>query len=141
MPPRTAAAGLNQLADTVSAEQRTAPERLFVRVVDRGSEAIVLSNAEGWNPAQLETGSLRLADGTLVQVGKSTEAREDLLARFRAVLGIVTLSIVVIALTGGFLVDALGGRADSAIDPDGPPHHPDRPHRCARAAAARHPGR
>jgi signal transduction histidine kinase len=77
---------------------------LFVRVVDRGSEAILWSNAEGWNPAQLETGSLRLADGTLVQVGKSTEAREDLLARFRAVLGIVTLSIVAIALTGGFLV-------------------------------------
>ena len=96
--------GLSQLADTVSAEQRTAPERLFVRVVDRGNEAIVWSNAEGWNPAQLETGSLRLADGTLVQVGKSTEAREDLLARFRAVLGIVTLSIVAIALTGGLLV-------------------------------------
>src|SRR5436190_20343751 len=96
--------GLDELAETVGAEQRTAPERLFVRVVDRGSEAIVWSNAEGWNPAQLETGSLRLADGTLVQVGKSTEAREDLLARFRAVLGIVTLSIVAIALTGGFLV-------------------------------------
>ena len=96
--------GIDQLADTVRAEQRTAPERLFVRVVDRGSEAIVWSNAEGWNPAQLETGSLRLADGTLVQVGKSTEAREDLLARFRAILGIVTLSIVAIALTGGFLV-------------------------------------
>jgi signal transduction histidine kinase len=96
--------GLNQLADTVRAEQRTAPERLFVRVVDRGSEAIVLSDPEGWDPRQLETASLRLLDGTLVQVGKSTEAREDLLARFRAVLGIVTLSIVVVALTGGFLV-------------------------------------
>lgn len=96
--------GLNQLEDTVRAEQRTAPERLFVRVVDRGREAIVLSNPEGWNPAQLETASLRLVDGTLVQVGKSTEAREDLLARFRAVLGIVTLSMVAIALTGGFLV-------------------------------------
>jgi signal transduction histidine kinase len=96
--------GLAALADTVRAEQRTAPERLFVRVVDRGREAIVLSDPEGWNPNQLETASLRLIDGTLVQVGKSTEAREDLLARFRAALGIVTLSIVVIALTGGFLV-------------------------------------
>ena len=37
------------------------------------------------------------------QVGKSTEAREDILSRFRAVLGVVTLSIVVIALTGGWL--------------------------------------
>ena len=38
-----------------------------------------------------------------MQVGKSTEARDDLLARFRAALGLVTLSIVVIALTGGWL--------------------------------------
>jgi signal transduction histidine kinase len=95
--------GLNLLANTVSAEQRTAPERLFVRVVDRGAEAIVLSMPDGWDPSQLETASLQLLDGTLVQVGKSTEAREDLLARFRAVLGIVTLSMVVIALTGGYL--------------------------------------
>src|SRR5205814_3822017 len=36
--------------------------------------------------------------------GKSTEAREDLLARFRAVLGVVTLSIAVIALSGGLLL-------------------------------------
>jgi signal transduction histidine kinase len=47
--------------------------------------------------------SVRLRDGTLVQVGKSTEAREDLLTRFRAALGIVTLSIVVIAIGGGLL--------------------------------------
>src|SRR6185503_15948698 len=42
-------------------------------------------------------------DGTLVQVGKSTEARQALLARFRATLGLVTLSIVIVALTGGWL--------------------------------------
>jgi signal transduction histidine kinase len=96
--------GLNQLANTVRAEQLTAPERLFVRVVDRGREAIVLSDPEGWDPDRLQTASLRLSDGTLVQVGKSTEAREDLLGRFRAVLGIVTLLIVAVALTGGFLV-------------------------------------
>jgi signal transduction histidine kinase len=95
--------GIDGLADTVRAEQRTAPERLFVRVVSRRSEALVLSNTDGWNPSTLETAQLRLPDGTLVQVGKSTEARDDLLARFRAVLGIVTLTMVVIALTGGWL--------------------------------------
>jgi signal transduction histidine kinase len=95
--------GFDALADTVRAEQRTAPERLFVRVVDRGAEAIVLSQPQGWNPEALEMASVRLRDGTLVQVGKSTEAREDLLTRFRAALGIVTLSIVVIALGGGLL--------------------------------------
>ena len=95
--------GVRALAATVRAEQQTAPERLFVRVVDRGVEAVVLSNPDGWDPSKLEIVSATLADGTLVQVGKSTEARDDLLARFRATLGIVTLFIVVIALTGGWL--------------------------------------
>jgi signal transduction histidine kinase len=95
--------GPRVLAATVNAEQQAAPERLFVRVVDRGVESIVLSNPEGWDPSKLEIVSARLADGTLVQVGKSTEARDDLLARFRAALGLVTLLIVVVALTGGWL--------------------------------------
>src|SRR5882762_7693467 len=96
--------GVRVLAATVSAEQQAAPERLFVRVVDRGVESVVLSNPEGWDPTKLETVSARLADGTLVQVGKSTEPREALLARFRATLGLVTLLIVIIALSGGWLV-------------------------------------
>src|SRR6266550_158958 len=95
--------GVRVLAATVRAEQQAAPERLFVRVVDRGVESVVLSNPEGWDPSKLETVSARLPDGTLVQVGKSTEPREALLARFRATLGLVTLLIVVIALTGGSL--------------------------------------
>src|SRR5437762_1630545 len=95
--------GIRVLAATVRAEQQVAPERLFVRVVDRGVESVVLSNPEGWDPGHLETASVQLTDGTLVQVGKSTEAREALLARFRATLGVVTLSIVVVALTGGWL--------------------------------------
>jgi signal transduction histidine kinase len=95
--------GVRVLAATVRAEQQAAPERLFVRVVDRGVEAVVLSNPEGWDPSKVEIVSASLADGTLVQVGKSTEARDDLLARFRATLGIVTLLIVVVALTGGWL--------------------------------------
>ena len=95
--------GVRVLANTVRAEQQVAPERLFVRVVDRGVESVVLSNNEGWDPKKIEIASATLGDGTLVQVGKSTEARDDLLARFRATLGIVTLLIVVIALTGGWL--------------------------------------
>jgi signal transduction histidine kinase len=95
--------GVPVLANTVRAEQLVAPERLFVRVVDQGVESVVLSNNDGWDPAKLELVSARLADGTLVQVGKSTEARDDLLSRFRATLGIVTLLIVVVALTGGWL--------------------------------------
>jgi signal transduction histidine kinase len=95
--------GVRALASTVRAEQAAAPERLFVRVVDRGVEAIVLSNPEGWDPAKIEIASAPLADGTLVQVGKSTEARDDLLRRFRAALGLVVLTIVAVGLTGGWL--------------------------------------
>jgi signal transduction histidine kinase len=103
--------GAGVLAATVRAEQQVAPERLFVRVVDRGVESVVLSNNEGWDPSKIEVVSARLGDGTLVQVGKSTEARDDLLARFRATLGIVTLLIVVVALTGGWLA------TQSAVSP------------------------
>jgi signal transduction histidine kinase len=95
--------GLSVLAATVRAEQSVAPERLYVRVANRGVEAVVLSNPEGWDPAKLETASAALSDGTLVQVGKSTEARDDLLRQFRALLGFVTLMIVAVALTGGWL--------------------------------------
>ena len=96
-------AGIQELANTVRAEQSTAPERLFVRVVDRGADLIMLSTPQGWDFSTLETAELRFADGTLVQVGKSVEARRDLLARFRATLGLMTLLIVAIALTGGWL--------------------------------------
>src|SRR5262245_1719638 len=99
----SARGGGGVLAATVRAEQQAAPERLYVRVVDRGVETVVLSMPDGWDPATLETASARLNDGTLVEVGKSTEPRQALLARFRAVLGLVTLSIVIIALTGGWL--------------------------------------
>jgi signal transduction histidine kinase len=95
--------GIDGLADTVRSEQRTAPERLFVRVVTRRSDALVLSKPDGWDPAKLETAELRFSDGTVVQVGKSTEARDDLLARFRAALGLVTLTIVLVGLSGGWI--------------------------------------
>src|SRR5436190_6173705 len=95
--------GLRGLENVVRAEQQTAPERVFVRVLDHGQEALVLSQPEGWDVARLETGNIRLPDGTLIQVGKSTELRDDVLSRFRAALGLVTLSIFLIALTGGAL--------------------------------------
>lgn len=95
--------GTRALEATIQAEQQTAPERLFVRVVGFTSDVIISNLPEGLDPASLETASIQLADGTIVEVGKLTEAREDLLARFRDALGLVTLSVVLIALTGGWL--------------------------------------
>lgn len=98
-----ARSGLRALSEVVRIDQRTAPESLFVRVVDSGSEARILSLREGWDQSTLQIVSLQFPDGTLVEVGKSIEARLDLLARFRAALGLVTLLIVAIALSGGWL--------------------------------------
>lgn len=95
--------GVTGLADTIRAEQASAPERLFVRVLGYGSQALITSGPGEWNPRDLEIASAQLADGVEIEVGKSTEAREDLLARFRATLGIVTLIIIAIALGGGLL--------------------------------------
>jgi signal transduction histidine kinase len=95
--------GARALYDIVDYEQRTEPERLFVRVLDRGREIVVFTPAAQWDTARLETVTRTLSDGTVMQVGKSAELRLDLLARFRATLGLVTLSIVIVALTGGWL--------------------------------------
>src|SRR6185369_4772490 len=94
--------GLEALIGTVRTEQLSAPERLFVRVLTHNAEAVIAT--QGDEPDTLEIGALRLPDGGLLQVGKSTAARRDLLARFRSVLGFAILSIVIIALTGGVLV-------------------------------------
>lgn len=96
--------GLRALSGTIEAEQRTSRERVFVRVLAGGSEAVVTSNAEGWDPASLEVGTVSLLDGTVVQVGRSTESRNEILARFRASLGLVTLSVIAVALSGGWLL-------------------------------------
>jgi len=95
--------GIRALASTVEVEQRTSGERIFVRVLDGFSESVLLSNAEGWDVATMEVATLQLRDGSIVQVGKSTEARRDILARLRTMLGFVTLAIFVIALTGGWI--------------------------------------
>ena len=123
---RYAEGGLRSLADAVEIEQRSGRrERMFVRVVRGPSETLFLSAPYAWNDfdvsrlrglggleeilsesgtARLEVASARLADGTLLQVGKSSENREVLLARYRTVLAIISLVIVAVALAGGAIV-------------------------------------
>jgi signal transduction histidine kinase len=123
---RYAEGGLGSLAEAVDIEQRSGrQERLFVRVVRGRSETLFLSAPYAFNDfdlsrlqglsgleqllsqsgaAKLEVASARLADGTLLQVGKSSENREALLARYRTVLAIVSLVIVAVGLAGGAIV-------------------------------------
>jgi signal transduction histidine kinase len=103
--------GLRSLTSIVRSEQAVTPERLFVRVIDRGIEAVVLSNPQGWDPAHVEFETAQLGDGTLVQVGKSSEPRNDLLGRLRVTLAMLMVAIFVIALLGGWVA------TESAMSP------------------------
>jgi heavy metal sensor kinase len=124
---RYASGGLRSLARSVEIDQRSGrEERLFVRVVRGGTETLFFSMPPAWSDfdvsrlgargelweqvisesgaSRLEVAGARLPDGTLLQVGKSSESRETLLARFRTVLTIVSLAIVALALLGGAIV-------------------------------------
>lgn len=105
-------------------------EPLFVRVLGPDASAIFYSMPAGWlgfdparlpapqpdasspwtsvpargGAARLEIDSAYLTDGTLFQVGKSTESRDDTLRQFRAVLGIALLVMIGVGLTGGALL-------------------------------------
>lgn len=69
----------------------------------------VSNEAESWIvlPAQdddeevLEVASARLPDGALLQVGLSSENRDELLEQLRNILGVVMILVVVISLAGG----------------------------------------
>jgi signal transduction histidine kinase len=116
---------LNRLIAADRAASRYEP--LFVRVLGDDAQAVYFSmptewtrfdlgrlsanrRAErpGWTELSsadgvvLEVASVRLPDGTLFQVGKSSERRAELLERYRALLLVVLGSIVVIGLAGGY---------------------------------------
>lgn len=121
--------GVDGLARAIRANQVAAGyEPLFVRAVGPFSDVAFLSPQDEWrqfDPGQLatpelsgeqnwallgsgrdtlEVASVRLPDGTLFQVGKSTARRTDLLRRFRTVLVVDFLSLVAIGLAGGVVL-------------------------------------
>ena len=120
--------GVNALADEIRRTQDSAaPGPLLVRTIGARQDVTFLSRPEGWRHFDLsrlqppslddeqtwsmlrtsETGdvlevlSVRFRDGTLFQVGMSTERRSQLLERFRRVLLINVVSILLIGLAGG----------------------------------------
>jgi signal transduction histidine kinase len=52
----------------------------------------------------LELASLRLPDGAVLQVGRSTRGRREVLQRFRELLGVVLGATVLVGLAGGALL-------------------------------------
>ena len=120
--------GLSALQRTFATAQEMGTQAdLFVRVLGHGEVAVFLNLPARWGPFDLsrlegdlppgerrwsrlsgsargpvlEVASFRLADGTILQVGRSTAARDELLGRFRVVLATVFAAMLVVGLLGG----------------------------------------
>jgi signal transduction histidine kinase len=106
-------------------------EPLLVRVIGESAEAVYFDMPRDWrfdldqlsaesprlgvpgwaelrsvDGSVLEVASVRLRDGALFQVGKSSERRAELLERFRETLLFVFLSVALIAVAGGYTLTA-----------------------------------
>jgi signal transduction histidine kinase len=120
--------GVDGLAAAIRRDQAAAGyEPLFVRAIGPFQDLVYVSPQTEWrrfDPSRvdvpsasgeqtwalvgsgdrgevLEVATVRLADGTLFQVGKSTARRAALLQRFRFVLFVDFVSLVAIGLAGG----------------------------------------
>ncbi|HUU32823.1 MAG TPA: HAMP domain-containing sensor histidine kinase [Vicinamibacterales bacterium] len=116
--------GLRRLIEVDAGEGRH--ERLLVRVINAGAEVVYFAEPPGWggfdlsrldsptvvragwmrinnlpDGSVLEVGTARLADGVIVQVGRSSHVRDELLGHFRA-RGLQVLAfVVVVGILGG----------------------------------------
>ncbi len=97
--------GLAALSQAV-ADDRLAGRRegLLVRVTGTAGEAVFASIPGSWQAAGVEAASMRLPDGTRFEVLKSSEARVDILARYRARAALALGAVVLLGLGGGVLV-------------------------------------
>lgn len=123
--------GLPELARAVETEERAGRhERLFVRVLGPGQDALFLKMPPEWGDfdtealdrsgvprpqdlqrapardreASLEVASAQWPDGTILQVGKSTETRDEVLRGFRNIVGGASLAAIVVGLFGGLVL-------------------------------------
>jgi signal transduction histidine kinase len=121
---RFESAGVNGVSRAVLAEQAAgSEEQVFVRLLASNADVLLtslpqswgsyaleqLGSGEGWRivpargrPVRLEVESVRLWDGTILQVGRTTLGRERILREVRALLGVLLVAVVIIGLAGGW---------------------------------------
>ena len=96
--------GLAALSEAVSTDRLAGrTEGLVVRITGVAGQAVFASIPGSWEAKGFEVASARLPDGTLFEVGKSSEARADILARFRAGATLAFATVVLLALGGAAL--------------------------------------
>lgn len=125
------AGGIEALRQEVALEEHArVGTSFFVRVSGPGNETLFVSIPEQWRVAgngqfqstaangkvqqvrlqmpdgdkMLEVEAISLADGKVLQVGKSTEDRERLLERFREIFLLFTIPVVILGILGGALL-------------------------------------
>jgi signal transduction histidine kinase len=122
---RYQAGGLPALARAIEIEQRSGTrEPLFVRLVGPFQDVLLYSLPESWGAfdladlpggadaiwaqvrardrnAVLEVASIRVGGGSILQVGKTNETRQQLLANFRRVLALGAGAALMIGVVGG----------------------------------------
>jgi signal transduction histidine kinase len=96
--------GLSALSGAVAGDRLAGRrEGLVVRVTGGAGQAVFASVPGAWQATGFEVASVRLPDGTLFEVAKSSEARADILERFRSrgLLGFA--AVLLLAAAGGAL--------------------------------------
>ena len=125
---RYQAGGLPALARAIEFEQRSGTrEPLFVRLVGPFQDVLLYSLPEAWGAfdlselpggadaiwaqvrardrnAVLEVASINVGGGSVLQVGKTSETRQQLLANFRRVLMFGVGAALLIGVVGGFFL-------------------------------------
>jgi signal transduction histidine kinase len=96
--------GLAALSEAVATDRLAGrTEGLVVRITGVTGQAVFASIPGSWEALGFEVASARLPDGTVFEVGKSSEARADILARFRAGAALAFAAVVLFALAGAAL--------------------------------------
>lgn len=86
--------------DVKQLEAARAPEnREWSHVLGQEEEGELIQD-----PDRLELLSVRLADGALLQVGKTTEARKEILEYFQSVFALVMVAVLAVGVGGGALL-------------------------------------
>src|SRR5262249_7884206 len=94
--------GLEALRDAVATDRLAGRnEGIVVRLTGPGGAAVFASVPSGWQPSGFEVASALLPEGTLFEVGKSSEARGDILKRFRSRTALAFAAVLALALAGG----------------------------------------
>ncbi len=93
--------GLDKLRREIELEKKSEKEKSFyVRVASPSDETLFVDAPDGGN-TNLEIDSIALPDGNILQVGKSTVERDDLLESFREIFFSVTIPVILLGIGGG----------------------------------------